>query len=84
MQPMEPRPKKKKLFNDPNVIAFTPRQSIDGLSQLNFSEDYFAIYHHNLRPTKYFGGTEPIVVIGYNNYTRAFLRLSVFRFNKIK
>lgn len=81
MQPIEPRRKKKKFYSEADMIAFRERASISELTSLNLTSDYFALYQHNLRPTKYFVSKDNIVIIGFNAFTRAFLRMHVFYFN---
>ncbi|XP_054738871.1 cilia- and flagella-associated protein 61-like [Anastrepha obliqua] len=78
MQPIEPREIAqfhRRDSNEPTVTAST-----DTINPLDFKNDSFAFYYHNLLPSKPFGNSEPIVILGFNSMTRALLRILLFNF----
>ncbi|XP_067630104.1 cilia- and flagella-associated protein 61-like isoform X2 [Eurosta solidaginis] len=75
MQPIEPRhiaQIHRKDYTKPPPAAIEDLQVDENIT--------YSIYYHNLLPSKTFGNSDPIIIIGFNNLTRALLRKLLFNF----
>ncbi|KAM7343044.1 cilia- and flagella-associated protein 61-like [Cochliomyia hominivorax] len=78
MQPLEPRRVKRIWFN---YLKSAPKSSrSDDRLHLNIDilHDKVAVFIHNLRPCVNFGNQMNIVILGFNDICKAFLRLMIF------
>ncbi|XP_001360498.2 cilia- and flagella-associated protein 61 isoform X1 [Drosophila pseudoobscura] len=81
MTVVEPNPMKKSptTFRVPKEED-TLKERLN-LTVHNFYQDHLIIYRHKLNPTKWFGNSERLVVIGFTDVAKAFLRQLVFQWN---
>lgn len=82
MMPVEPRRMRRNWFIDTRAKECYRRASdqVD-LSKINYVMDEFYLYRHNLFPSKYMGNKNSLVIIGFSDICKAFLRLMVFSWN---
>ncbi|XP_036344487.1 cilia- and flagella-associated protein 61-like, partial [Rhagoletis pomonella] len=78
MQPIEPR--EIAQIHRREYKKHTSAISEELLPQMDFENENVAIYYHNLFPSKPFGNSEHIVILGFNSMTRALLRILLFNF----
>ncbi|XP_017868844.1 PREDICTED: cilia- and flagella-associated protein 61 [Drosophila arizonae] len=82
MMPVEPRRMRRNWFIDTRAKECYRRASdqVD-LSKINCVMDEFYLFRHNLFPSKYMGNKNSLVIIGFSDICKAFLRLMVFSWN---
>ncbi|XP_034480066.1 cilia- and flagella-associated protein 61 [Drosophila innubila] len=80
MMLIEPNSRKKYWFNTIPTPQ-KPSKEIYGLPTYDYNEDHLTIYRHKLNPSKFFGNTNRLVIIGFSSECRAFLRQLVFVWN---
>ncbi|EDW02630.1 GH19779 [Drosophila grimshawi] len=82
MMPIEPRRKIRNWFTDTESPLCYRRSSMPvKIPLINCVKDNYYLFRHNLFPTKYFGNQNPLVVVGFSDICKAFLRLIVFGWN---
>ncbi|KAM8711239.1 hypothetical protein ACLKA7_000387 [Drosophila subpalustris] len=79
MMLIEPNPMKKFWFNV-KPTRQKPSRTIKGLPTYDY-DDHLTIFRHKLNPSKFFGNTNRLVIIGFSSECRAFLRQLVFLWN---
>lgn len=95
MQPIEPRKIKKNWFcsfeaklHKREVAHFSHYVVADNklldILKINYLEDSFALYSHNLYPPLHFGNTTNIVILGFSDITKAILRMLIFNWAERK
>ncbi|XP_075169794.1 cilia- and flagella-associated protein 61-like isoform X1 [Haematobia irritans] len=90
MQPLEPRRIKKLWFGNSydhsiNQTSHGKEEDISknsNIPTINYSDDHYAVYQNNLMHSDYFGSTANIVILGFTDICKAFLRLFLFIWNK--
>ncbi|XP_034109209.1 cilia- and flagella-associated protein 61 isoform X1 [Drosophila albomicans] len=80
MMLVEPRPRKKNVFNTLPSIIKSPK-TIVGLPSYNYFNDHLTVFRHKLNPSKFFGNSNRLVIIGFSSECRAFLRQLLFVWN---
>ncbi|KAH8407517.1 hypothetical protein KR222_004808, partial [Zaprionus bogoriensis] len=80
MMLLEPRPRKKFCFNV-TPPEYTRRISIEGLPRYDFFTDHLVIFRHKLNPSKWFGNTNRVVIVGFSAWAKAILRQLLFMWN---
>ncbi|XP_011293922.1 cilia- and flagella-associated protein 61-like isoform X1 [Musca domestica] len=96
MQPLEPR-RNKKLWFDKSLEELSRSQSSTSqgkyqtlsmhdldIHPIDFSQDHFAAYQNNLSHSSYFGHTMNIVILGFTDICKAFLRLMIFSWHGMR
>ncbi|KRF79984.1 cilia- and flagella-associated protein 61 isoform X2 [Drosophila virilis] len=82
MMPVEPRRMRRNWFIDTQSEHCYRRSSTQvDLSKINCVMDQFYLFRHNLFPSKFIGNQNPIVIVGFSDICKAFLRLMVFGWN---
>ncbi|XP_064543772.1 cilia- and flagella-associated protein 61 [Drosophila montana] len=82
MMPVEPRRLRRNWFIDTQSEHCYRRSSTQvDLSKINCVMDQFYLFRHNLFPSKFMGNQNPIVIVGFSDICKAFLRLMVFGWN---
>ncbi|KAM8711238.1 hypothetical protein ACLKA7_000386 [Drosophila subpalustris] len=82
MMPVEPRRMKRNWFIDTNhETCFRRLSRIVPLPRINCVKDNFYLFRHNLFPSKYIGNQNPLVIVGFSEICKAFLRLMIFSWN---
>lgn len=95
MQPIEPRKIKKNWFcsldsnsDRKDIFNFSaylaPENKLLDMLKINYAEEAFALYSHNLYPPLHFGNTTNIVIVGFCDITKALLRLLIFNWAERK
>ncbi|XP_065369067.1 cilia- and flagella-associated protein 61-like [Calliphora vicina] len=90
MQPLEPRRIQKLWFNilgkdfkaeiSPSASDINKKMIMINTDLLN---DHFAVFTHNLRPSINFGNSTNIVILGFTDICKAFLRLMIFSWHNL-
>lgn len=80
MMMLEPKHVKKYFYNTMELGRHC-RASVDGLPTHNLRRDHLVIFRHKLKPTRWFGNTNRLVIIGFTGLTKAILRQLVFMWN---
>ncbi|XP_013110105.2 cilia- and flagella-associated protein 61-like [Stomoxys calcitrans] len=86
MQPLEPRRMKKLWFTKGNS---QPLDGTDNATEndlhtpIDFFNDHFAAFQNNLGHSTYFGHTMNIVILGFTDICKAFLRLLLFSWHEM-
>ncbi|SPP72843.1 cilia- and flagella-associated protein 61 [Drosophila guanche] len=82
MTVVEPNPMKKSSISSFSVPKEEDisRECVQ-LPEYNFYQDHLIIYRHKLNPTKWFGNSERLVLVGFTDVCKAFLRQLVFQWN---
>ncbi|XP_073848569.1 cilia- and flagella-associated protein 61-like [Musca autumnalis] len=85
MEPLEPRRIKKLWFNNVTSETHSSQPTFQTFSMhdlhihpIDFFHDHFAAYQNNLSHSAYFGHTMNIVILGFTDICKAFLRLMIF------
>lgn len=97
MQPLEPRHIKKLWFSkypgeslkpSSSPTAPMPQTTFQTMSTndvhfhpIDFFHDHYAAYQNNLCHSAYYGHTMNIVILGFSDICKAFLRLLLFSWN---
>ncbi|XP_030388035.1 cilia- and flagella-associated protein 61 isoform X2 [Scaptodrosophila lebanonensis] len=82
MMPVEPRRYKRNWFIDSQDSRYYKRHSAYvPFPKVNCVTDRLSVFHYNLLPTKFMGNTNTLVIVGFSNVCKAFLRLMVFSWN---
>ncbi|XP_061388706.1 cilia- and flagella-associated protein 61-like [Musca vetustissima] len=90
MQPLEPRRNKKLWFERPQQEAELPSSQTKfsmpdfDIHPIDYAQDHFAAYQNNLSHSAYFGHTMNIVILGFTDICKAFLRLMIFSWQGMK
>ncbi|XP_030387028.1 cilia- and flagella-associated protein 61 [Scaptodrosophila lebanonensis] len=81
MMLVEPNPKKKcSVPCSADECDKMPLSKIK-LPQHNFYTDHLILFRHKLKPSKWFGNTNKLVMIGFTEHTKAFLRQLAFQWD---
>lgn len=83
MQPLEPRRIKKIWFNKFDEFSSssenTNNESVDITeNSIDFLNDRFSAFENNLGPSEFMGHSRNIVILGFTDICKAFLRLMIF------
>lgn len=95
MQPIEPRKIKKNWFcsmtakvHKRELFNFSSHGPSDNkllnMLKINYADDAYALYSHNLYPPIHFGNTTNILIVGLSDITKALLRLLIFNWAERK
>ncbi|XP_017077843.1 cilia- and flagella-associated protein 61 [Drosophila eugracilis] len=81
MMPVEPRRMKKNLF-DYNCSSYKRRGSkVTYSTTVDICTSRMRLFCHNLKPTMHMGGKNSLVIVGFSETCRAFLRTIIFAWN---
>ncbi|KAI8127370.1 Cilia- and flagella-associated protein 61 [Lucilia cuprina] len=87
MQPLEPRRTKKLWFNylrkSPKIAKIPIASKINAIDCNDLLNGHFAVFTNNLRPSTNFGNTSHIVILGFSDICKAFLRLMIFSWHNL-
>ncbi|KAH8370674.1 hypothetical protein KR093_004626 [Drosophila rubida] len=80
MMIVEPKQRKQNIFGRKRSEQKS-RKAIDGLPSNDFYDDHITVFRHKLNPSKFFGNSNRLVIIGFSPECRAFLRQLLFLWN---
>ncbi|KAH8307392.1 hypothetical protein KR044_011244 [Drosophila immigrans] len=80
MMLIEPKAQKKNVFNASRSVPKIPK-TIIGLPSYDFFDDHITVFRHKLNPSKFFGNSNRLVIMGFTAECRAFLRQLIFMWN---
>lgn len=83
MMLLEPKQLKKYFYKPPEPQS-EHKYPIEGLPTYDFRTDHLVIFRHKLKPSRWFGNTNRLVIIGFTPLTRAILRQLVFMWNSME